>query len=238
MHRHRGSEHTTRAMAEAIVRVQLLLVVPFALTLIGVAVTRGGGWLVLLPASSLMLLAQAKLVARFPFRTWHGALGNVGLLVAGTAMAALVVGPMFGLYRTVTVLSGSMRPTFSPGDMIVVSPEPMSSLRIGDVITFGTPAAGHPVETHRVVSITGPVDEPIVQTKGDANNTIDPWHAELHGSNIWRYRFRLPAFGYPLLWLRMRWVHLGLTLMLPVLLALWGLTRLWFPPRRNALTNA
>jgi hypothetical protein len=95
-----------------------------------------------------------------------------------------------------------MRPTFSPGDMIVVSPEPMRSLRVGDVITFITPTAGHPVETHRVVNILRAGAEPIVQTRGDTNNTIDPWRAQLHGSTVWRYRFRLPAFAYPLLALR------------------------------------
>jgi signal peptidase I len=235
---HPGSEQRTRTMGEAIVRVQLLLVLPAALLLIGVAVTYGGGWLLLLPPACLLLLGHAKLVARFRFRTWYGAFGNVGLLVALTAIATLVVGPMLGLYRTVTVLSGSMRPTFSPGDMIVVSPEPMSSLRVGDVITFMTPTAGHPVETHRVVSIAGPLDEPIVQTRGDANNTIDPWHAQLQGGTVWRYRLRLPAFAYPLLALRSRWVHLGTTLLLPFLLSLWGLGRLWLPSRRNALTNA
>jgi signal peptidase len=225
-------------MVEAIVRVQLLLVLPAALLLIGLAVTYRGAWLLLLPPTGLLLLGHARLVARFPLRSWNGAFGNLGLLAALTAIGALVVGPMLGLYRTVTVLSGSMRPTFSPGDMIVVSPEPMRSLKVGDVITFMIPTAGHPVETHRVVSITGPVDEPIVQTRGDANNTIDPWHAELHGAQVWRYRFRLPGFAYPLLALRSPWLHLGTTLLLPILLSLWGLTRLWFPSRRNVLTNA
>jgi signal peptidase len=177
-------------------------------------------------------------VCRFPFRSWYGAFGNLGLLVAASALAVLVVGPMLGMYRTVTVLSGSMRPTFSPGDMIVVSPEPMSSLRVGDVITYSIPTAGHPVETHRVVSIQPTGGDPIVQTKGDANNTVDPWRAQLHGATVWRFRFRLPAFGYPLLWLRLRWVHLLTTMMLPLLLALYGLGRLWFPSRRSTLSNA
>jgi signal peptidase len=228
----------TRTMAEAIVRVQLLLLVPAALLLVGVAAVRGGAWLVLLPPASLLLVGHARLVARFPFRTWYGAFGNLGLVISLSALAALVVGPMLGMYRTVTVLSGSMRPTFSPGDMIVVSPEPMRSLRVGDVITYSTPTAGHPVETHRVVSIQSTGGDPIVQTKGDANNTVDPWRAQLHGATVWRFRFRLPALGYPLLWLRLRWVHIVTTLLVPVLLALYGLTRLWFPSKRGALTNA
>ena len=225
-------------MTEAIVRVQLLLVAPLALLLVGVAAERGGGWFALIPPASLLLLAHARLVSRFALRSWGEAAGNLALLVALTAIVTLVGGPMLGMYRTVTVLSGSMRPTFSPGDMIVVSPEPMRDLRIGDVITFQIPTAGHPVETHRVVSILQPGSEPIVQTRGDANTSVDPWHAELHGASVWRYRFRLPGFGYPLLVLRSHWFHWGTTLMLPILLALWGLARLWLPARRTALTHA
>ena len=225
-------------MTEAIVRVQLLLVAPLALLLIGVAAKRGGGWLTLILPASLLLLGHARLVSRFALRSWGGAVGNLGLLAALTAIATLVVGPVLGLYRTVTVLSGSMRPTFSPGDMIVVSPEPMRDLRVGDVITFQIPTAGHPVETHRLVSILQPGNEPIVKTKGDANTSADPWQAELHGATVWRYRLRLPGFGYPLLALRSRWVHWGTTLLLPLLLALWGLTQLWLPTRDRVVANA
>ena len=234
---HPGSRQQTRTTAEAIVRVLLLLVPPLALLLIGAAVGLGGGWLTLIVPASLVLLWQARLVCRFPLRSWGAAAGNLGLLIALTAIATLVVGPMLGLYRTVTVLSGSMRPTFNPGDMIVVSPEPMRDLRVGEVITFQIPTAGHPVETHRVVSILRPGNEPIVRTKGDANNTVDPWQAQLHGTTLWRYRFRLPAFGYPLLLLRSPWIHWGTTLLLPLLLALWGLARLWRPAHDNVVTD-
>jgi signal peptidase I len=225
-------------MAEAIVRVQLLLVAPAAFVLIGVAAERGGAWLALLAPASLILVGHARLVSRFPLRSWSGAAGNVGVLVALAAIAGLAVAPALGVYRTVTVLTGSMKPTFNPGDMIVVSPEPMRDLRVGDVITFQVPTDGHPVETHRIVSITNPGAEPIVTTKGDANTTPDPWHAQLHGATAWRYRFHLPGFGYPLLALRSRWVHLGTTLLLPVLLGLWALGRLWLPLGRPTPTNA
>ncbi len=48
-------------MAEAIVRVQLLLVAPVALVLIGIAAERGGVWLALLPPASLILVGHARL---------------------------------------------------------------------------------------------------------------------------------------------------------------------------------
>jgi signal peptidase I len=206
------------------------------LVLVGLAAKRGGGWLALLAPAALLLVGHARVLSRTRIRSWGAALGNLGLLVAVTAIATLVVGPVLGFYRTVTVLTGSMRPTFNPGDMIVVSPEPMARLRVGDVITFRIPIDGKPVETHRVVSITHAGSQPIVQTKGDANNTIDPWHAELHGNTVWRLRLRIPGAGYPLLALRSRWMHWA-TALLPLALALWGLTKLWSPSRRLPTSN-
>jgi signal peptidase len=225
-----------RATAEAVVRIQLLLLAPLTVVLVGFAAKRGGGWLVLLAPAALLLVGHARALSRTHIRSWGAALGNLGLLVALTAIVLLVVAPVLGFYRTVTVLTGSMRPTFYPGDMIVVSPEPMARLRVGDVITFRIPIDGKPVETHRVVSITHAGNQPIVQTKGDANNTIDPWHAELHGDTVWRYTHRIPGAGYPLLALRSRWAHWA-TVLLPFVLALWGLAKLWSPSRRLPTNN-
>jgi signal peptidase I len=158
-------------------------------------------------------------------------LANVALLFSLLAFAGLVVGPALGLYRTVTVLSGSMRPAFGPGDAIVVSPEPARDLRAGQVITFQSPTGDRHVETHRVVAVLRRGDEPIVMTKGDANVSRDPWRAQLHGETVWRYRFRLPMLGYPILALRSPWAQALVTMLLPALLALWALARLWTPPR-------
>ena len=82
--------------------------------------------------------------------------------------------PGLGIYRPVTVLSGSMRPTFSPGDVVIDVPEPISAVRVGQVVSYHVPVGIHQVETHRVVSITGPASEPTIQTRGDANNAQRP----------------------------------------------------------------
>jgi signal peptidase I len=185
-----------------------------------------------------MLAGHARLVARFPLRFWGGALGNLALLLGCTAFLFFAVGPTLGFYRTITVLSGSMRPTFSPGDVIVVRPERASSLHVGAVISYQIPIDGQPVETHRVVRILQHGREPIVQTKGDANQTADPWNAKLHGGTLWRYQFRLPLLGFPLLALRTPLMHRLLVYILPALLALYLIGRLWLPTRPPRLTNA
>jgi signal peptidase len=131
-----------------------------------------------------------------------------------------------------------MRPTFLPGDVIVVTPAPAGSLHVGDVITYQIPVNGHPVETHRVVRILKHGHEPIVQTKGDANRSADPWKAKLHGGTIWRYRRRLPMLGFPLLALRAPLMHRLLVYGIPALLALYWIGRIWRPMKPRRLTHA
>ena len=116
--------------------------------------------------------------------TWvflQRALLTVGVLM----LLGLAILPRLGLYRPVTVLSGSMRPTFSPGDMVFLAPEPVSAVRVGQVISYRVPVGIHQVETHRIVKILKGGANPVVQTKGDANNYPDPWTARLEGATAW-----------------------------------------------------
>lgn len=221
--------HGMRTTTEVAVRIQLLLLAPVMLALIGIAGARGGAWLVVLPPAGGVLALHAQLVVRVGLRSWLPSLGNLAMLGSGVALLLLVVGPVLGLYRTVTVLSGSMRPTFSPGDVIVVTRESPTALRPGQVISFETPTLAPYVETHRVISVLQGGAEPIVVTKGDANNSLDPWHAQLHGT-LWRYRLRLPMLGYPILVMREPWVRRVSVFLLPALLALLALGKLWIPP--------
>ncbi len=109
--------------------------------------------------------------------------GQRALLALAVALfLAIALLPRLGLYRPVTVLSGSMRPTFSPGDMVIVTPEPVSAVRVGQVISYKVPTGVHQVETHRIVKILQGGAHPVVQTQGDANNWPDPWTAKLEGA--------------------------------------------------------
>jgi signal peptidase len=139
----------------------------------------------------------------------------------------LAVLPRLGLYRPVTVLSGSMRPTFSPGDMAIVVPEPVSAVRVGQVISYQVPVGIHQVETHRVVRILQGGAHPIVQTQGDANNWPDPWTAKLEGATAWRLVRVVPHLGYLVNSLRTRAVQMAAIFIVPALLALLMLTEIW-----------
>jgi signal peptidase I len=225
-------------VTEGVVRLQLLLLPPLVLALAGAAAAAGGGWLVLLAPAAVALTLHAQLVVRTGVRSWLPAAGTAALVCGGLAIVFFVVGPVLGLYQTRTVLSGSMRPTFGSGDVILVTRLRAEGVRVGDVISFHAPVAPHQVETHRVAAILRRGHEPIVETKGDANDSLDPWQAQLHGGTLWRYRLRVPLLGYPLLVLREPWVRDLTVLVLPALLALWGLARVWRPARPRVLEHA
>jgi signal peptidase I len=152
---------------------------------------------------------------------------RVLLALALMLFLAIAVLPRLGLYRPVTVLSGSMRPTFSPGDMVVVVPEPVSAVRVGQVISYQVPVGIHQVETHRVVKVLQGGAHPLVQTQGDANNWPDPWTAKLEGNTAWRMVAVVPRLGYAVNWLRGRTPQTAAIVVAPALLALLLLSEIW-----------
>jgi signal peptidase I len=159
-----------------------------------------------------------------------------GLLLRGAAAYVLVVSvaillavgvlPRTGWYRTLTVLSGSMRPTFAPGDMVVAAPKPAADLQVGDVLVYSIPIGDHHVESHRVVKILGrnPLE---VVTKGDANTSADPWTAQLSGDQVWTVSTDVPRVGQAILWLRSPRVHQLSIYVFPAIVAFLLLNSIW-----------
>jgi signal peptidase len=163
---------------------------------------------------------------RVPRRLAAG-LAQLALVLALAALVGLGLLPRTGWYRPVTVLSGSMRPAFSPGDMVVVTPEPVGAVRVGQVISYRIPVGDHHVQSHRVIGVSRRGGEISVRTKGDANEAPDPWTATLHGTTVWHVRAVLPKLGWIVFWLRTPLVH-GVTVILaPLLLALLGVLQIW-----------
>jgi signal peptidase len=113
------------------------------------------------------------------------------MLAAGLAVLAVGVTIRVNDLRVATVLSGSMRPTFSPGDLVLTQPVPTSSLRVGDVITFIPPTQPQPL-IHRIASLK----DGVITTKGDANSVEDPWHLTLAGSTQYRLVAVVPLLGW------------------------------------------
>jgi signal peptidase len=136
----------------------------------------------------------------------------VGLLGAGGALWSQG-------YRVYAVHTGSMTPTYTPGDLVVDAPADALP-RVGSVITF---RSGGPdgVTTHRVHGRTAAG----LQTKGDANRTPDVTPVPL-ASVVGRVLTGVPDAGYVLVFFQQP-AGIGASMSLALSLALaW---RLFFP---------
>jgi len=94
-------------------------------------------------------------------------------LVGSAALASAVIILHLGVRP---VLTGSMVPTYGPGAIVVTKPVPVEDLRVGMIPVF-VPPGEHAEFAHRITSVSGSPENPIVTTKGDANKAPDRWHA-------------------------------------------------------------
>ena len=160
------------------------------------------------------------------------------MLLALVVFAGLAVGPHVLGYRTMTMLTGSMAPEIDPGDVIVVTPLPISEVEAGMVISYHIPIDDHRLVSHRVLSVdTGPDGAVTVQTKGDANDAPDPWQATLQGDTAWQVDAVIPELGNLIQTLRTPVVSQALVYGAPALLAGWLLLSLWAPTRTDDRTD-
>lgn len=92
--------------------------------------------------------------------------------------------PMPFGYGAAVVLSGSMEPVLSKGDLIIVKEK--ESYKVGDVVVF---QSGKSLIVHRIIK----KDDKKVITQGDANNVADPEFDTqfIKGKEV----FRIPYIG-------------------------------------------
>jgi signal peptidase len=152
------------------------------------------------------------------------------MVSAAALLVGLGVGPRTGRYRTLTMLSGSMVPTYPVGSVLIDVPERPSDLRVGQVITFQVPTGDHRVESHRVFKVVSGGAYPVIQTKGDANPAPDPWTVQVQDTTVWRVRAVVPGLGRVIVGLRHPAVRKVLVLGIPALLAVLALTEIWRTP--------
>ena len=118
------------------------------------------------------------------------------IVVAVVLLAGALVGVRLLGFQVFTVLSGSMEPVYSPGDLIYVKEVDATALEDGTIITFMV--SEDTVATHRVVGSVPDEEEPGLvryRTKGDANNAEDG--TLVHPNNILGTPvFCLPKLGY------------------------------------------
>lgn len=75
-------------------------------------------------------------------------------------------------YKAMTVITGSMKPQFNPGDLVIAANlNDLNSVKVGSIITYINKE--NVLVTHRVLKINNKDGINTYITKGDANPTVD-----------------------------------------------------------------
>lgn len=156
-------------------------------------------------------------------------IGGLLTLVALGLAALLIVPTALGLDRYV-IVTGSMTGTYDTGSVVFTESVPVADLRVGDVITYAPPPGESPTElvTHRIAAIDTVDGERVFRTKGDANESVDPWTFQLEDATQPRVVESVPYVGYGLMALqdrRTRMLVIGVPALAVAALSLIGVYR-------------
>ena len=114
------------------------------------------------------------------------------LVVLVVICAVLLMGARLLGFQCYSVISGSMEPTYSVGDLLYVKKVDPLAIQVGDPITF-VMNEDLVVATHRVVRVDAANQR--FYTKGDANEIMD--QDPVHYNNVVGVpKFALPKLGY------------------------------------------
>lgn len=117
---------------------------------------------------------------------------STALVVLMVLCAVFLMGSRVMGYQCFTVISGSMEPKYSVGDLIYVKKVDANTIQVGDDITFIL-NEDLVVATHRVVRIDA--ENQRFYTKGDANEIED--QSPVHFNNVIGVpKFAIPKLGY------------------------------------------
>lgn len=118
------------------------------------------------------------------------------------AVLLLLISPLFlflphlGNLMPMVVLSGSMKPLFNPGDMVILEEINGSQVGVGDVVAFHPPdSKPGTFVTHRVIEIVHQNGTAFIRTKGDNNEEPDGFLTPVENVRG-RVVFSIPYLGY------------------------------------------
>lgn len=121
----------------------------------------------------------------------------IGLVLVVSIAVVFTLGLVLVGLRPLVIRSGSMEPTYSAGDVVLVASEQAGDIRSGQVVTrFDAPEAADSL-THRVRQVTRTGDAVRVETRGDANDTSEVWSVPAT-QQVAVVVASVPAIGLPL----------------------------------------
>lgn len=127
----------------------------------------------------------------------------LGMLVNLAAIATVLLAGIFLLpglagYERYVITGASMSGTFERGSLAFAETVPVEELAVGDIITYLPPPDSGITElvTHRIVDIDTSGEDPVFQTRGDANSSDDPWVFGLDDPTQARVEATVPGLGW------------------------------------------
>ena len=171
---------------------------------------------------------------------WYESPVQIALRAVGSAFVILIIAVVAGLLvvprlmggDSLTVLTGSMEPTFSPGDVVVVkgvkADEVCADVSVGKIVTFFPEPNDPTLITHRVVGKTiGTFDDGTscrLLTQGDANSAVDAPVSPAQVRGVFMYG--IPKLGWARQWVAQQpMVLVGVGAAVLIAWMLWGGTR-------------
>lgn len=140
-----------------------------------------------------------------------------GLITYALAIAVIAAAVLFAMdkspqksifgYRYYTILTPSMKPTHSVGDVVFVKLVNAEEIQEGDVITFHPSGDGETYLTHRVTEVIRDYEGTGVtcfRTKGDANEAEDSFlidSSRVVGTVV----FGIPKIGFIVRFVQLKW---------------------------------
>jgi len=151
-----------------------------------------------------------------------------GILLGVTLTASLAIYRLHAT-RILSIESNSMAPALVTGDAVLLKPVALKVLKVGDIVSYRSPANPNVIITHRIVFVDSALG--VLVTKGDNVSVTD---GQINGSAVLgRVGYTAARLGYVLNFLR---TPLGLVvaIYLPTLTILWAelrrLTRFYSQP--------
>lgn len=120
-----------------------------------------------------------------------------GLLSVLAGMVFWSAAPRLAGWRSQVVLTGSMQPRISPGDLVLAAPPTYGQVKPGRIVLFRDPVRPERTIVHRLVRYD---DNGNLVTKGDANASEDSTPVP-PSAVLGMPRLRVPYVGRPIVWM-------------------------------------
>lgn len=129
---------------------------------------------------------------RSRFARIRSVVGWVVLVVMVTGAVSVAFATTVGGFHVTRVLSNSMQPTFSAGDLVIVRDTPLANVARGDVVVLPDPNSSS-LFIHRLDSVERGAGHTTVTTWGDNNPAPDAWLLDITSDTVPAFVAALPT---------------------------------------------